>query len=46
MANKCAVIIMEDNESCTVKTVNKRWEVSAVREFQKNKIMVNTLSKR
>jgi len=23
MANKCAVIIMEDNESCTVKTVNK-----------------------
>lgn len=23
MSNKCAVIIMEDNESCTVKTVNK-----------------------
>ena len=23
MPNKCAVIIMEDKESCTVKTVNK-----------------------
>ena len=23
MAKKCAVIIMEDNECCTVKTVNK-----------------------
>ena len=23
MPNKCAIIIMEDNESCTVKTVNK-----------------------